>query len=87
MTDDKSTVYVVTEAWGGTAVAEVYETWDLAIAYARQRFENYVGRCDTAQEVNEQCGHATFAATWDPVTPGTVCRVDIAVWERKVRNA
>lgn len=80
-------VYVVTEANGATAVAEVFCTWALALTYATQRFANYEHCEKRTSEVDPSCDLATFSAQWDPCSesPDVARRVDISVWRRKIR--
>ena len=35
------TIYVVTEAYGATATADSFVTWEAALAHARDRFRNF----------------------------------------------
>jgi len=81
-------VFVVTEANGATAVAEVFASWTLALYYAQERFRNYSHCEDRSSEINLGAQYATFSASWDPGTdkPNVMRRVDISVWARKMRT-
>lgn len=81
-------VFVVTEANGAMAVAEVFASWTLALYYAQERFRNYSQCADRSSEINPGAQYATFSASWDPGTdkPDVMRRVDISVWARKVRT-
>lgn len=82
-----SRVFVVTEAYGAGAVAEVFTEWEPAIAYARQRFANY-DRCEMRYSTVDEHSYAEFHARWDPGTerPDVARRVDISVWGREVHD-
>lgn len=81
-------VVVVAESYGATAVVEVFNSWALAIAYARTRFANFSQCADRTSMEDFGNGHATYAASWDPGTnkPDVARRVDIAVWTKTVQT-
>lgn len=83
-------IYVVTEAWGASAVAEAFERWDDALAYARHRAANYrAENCSWREEETDHgCELYSFTAKWDPGTDrlGVARRCDIRVWPVRVHT-
>ena len=79
-------VFVVTEAYGASAVAEVFASWEMALAHAFERFANFRGCDETTTEIGPE--HAALSAKWDPGTdqPDVARRVDISIWAREVRT-
>ena len=73
-------VFVVTEAYGASAVAKVFATFEAALFFASSRFDNYTDCESTSHEVDYRCRLATFSAAWSPRVPGVVCCVHINVW-------
>lgn len=58
-------VYVVTEAYGASAVAETFTTWEDALAYAKERASNYRQCAATwAEHTDHGCELCEFSAKW-----------------------
>lgn len=85
----RSEIYVVAEAYGASAVADTFTTWDGAIAYARDRFQNFRSNdCETwSCHEDPGCELAQYHATWQTHNEDAASRIDIAVWPTRVAGA
>ena len=83
-------VYVVTEAYGASAVAETFTTWADALAYAKERASNYRHCAATwAEHTDHGCELYEFSAKWDPHSrdPKVARRFDLRLWPTRLRGA
>ncbi len=79
-------VFVVTEAYGASAVAKVFGTFEAALFFASARFDNYTDCESTSHEVDYGARLASFSATWSPRVEGVISSVHINVWSCAVQK-